>query len=242
MSLHCIHFCKDLLRLYSLLYWTSYTAAFNSVQSCYTTSMLCIEFLTECFTLLHLLLQRTSSTVCMHVQNSTHYIHFSKRITWLYSSTCRMFYNAITPVQNTLQLQLYMDAYKSNASRNSFEWHVQRTQFCSQHLWCRLRTRHMTCRWGIPCRQHNSPCLEYRLTTWARVCIFIIWTKTWPTGFQVILHLPLTSTRTLQAAIIINVDVIPWPVWTTCLKKKRNHVHKYLPNSIQSLLDWIYKS
>lgn len=159
------------------------------------------------------LLQRTSYTECTHVQNSLHYIHFCKMITWLYSFTYRTFHNAII-VQNALQLQSYMDAYNSNASH----WNVQRTQFFSQHLRCWLRTQHMTCGWGISCRQHNSPCLEYRLTTWARVCIFIIWTKSWPAGFQVILHLPLTSTRTLQAAIIINVDVIPWPVWTTCLK------------------------
>lgn len=138
--------------------------------------MLCTEFLTECFTLLHLLLQRTSYTVCMHVQISLHYIHFCKRTTWLNSFTCRTFYNAITFVQDTtLQLQSYTDAYKSNASCISqlccmckelnFALHVQRTQFCSQHLRCRLRTQHMTCRWGIMRRQHNSPCLEYRLTT-----------------------------------------------------------------------------
>lgn len=123
-----------LLQLNSLLYKCLYTV-FTSVKNCPGCIHFCTELTlhscyvqnffqnvlhcTECFTLLHLLLRKTSSTVCMHVQNSLHYIHFCKRITWLYSFTCRTFYNAITLVQYTLQVQSYMDAYKSNASRNS---------------------------------------------------------------------------------------------------------------------------
>jgi hypothetical protein len=64
-TLHCLLRCKSNsmckssgrckvvlhLRLNSLLYWTSYPAAFNSVQSYYTAFMLCTEFHTECLTL-----------------------------------------------------------------------------------------------------------------------------------------------------------------------------------------------
>jgi hypothetical protein len=60
-TLDWIPFCTNVIILYSLLYrtvqvvfllyWTSYTAAFNSVQSCYNAFMLCTEFLTECLTL-----------------------------------------------------------------------------------------------------------------------------------------------------------------------------------------------
>jgi hypothetical protein len=125
-----IHFCTELLTLlHSILY------SLVTLHSCYVQNFLQnVLHCTECFKLLHLLLQRTSYTVCMHVQNSLHYIHFSKRITWLYSFTCRTFYNAITLVQNTLQLQSYTDAYKSNASRNSQLDGMCKELFCSQHL------------------------------------------------------------------------------------------------------------
>jgi hypothetical protein len=90
----CIHFCTELLPLlHSIL------SSLVTLHSCYVQNFLQnVLHDTECYTLLHLLLQRTSYTVCMHVQNSLHYTHFCKRITWLYSFTCRTFYNAITLV------------------------------------------------------------------------------------------------------------------------------------------------
>ena len=218
-----------LLRLNSLLHECHYTV-FTLYRTCYTAFTLYPEFFKECLTL-YSCMYRIPYTLFTSVKRVLCCIYLRTEILTMPSLLYRMPYS---------YSHIWM-LNKSNASCNTQNgWHVQKTQFCSQHLRCRLRTQHTTYGWGIPCRQHNSPCLEYRLTTWARVCIFIIWTKPWTTGFQVILHLPVTTTRTLQATIIVNVDVIPWPERTTCLKKNRNHIHKYLPNSIQVLLDWTW--
>lgn len=69
------------LRLNSLLYWTSYTAAFNSVQSYYTEFMLCTEFHAECLTLYRMFYTAALASA----ENFLHCMHTCTEFLTLYS-------------------------------------------------------------------------------------------------------------------------------------------------------------